>query len=198
MTNEISDIHVTEPYFEGILIIGTQESNLVIPKEDPLRGEKRTIYGVVRIPPLDPLKELKNKADKYLREKAKIMKKIPELKEGLIRLTEKMKNGMPWDEEEDHIIISEIRECYRTAVEYGFVKDFLTKLVGKPIKLFGDEITRSEAEEMVEERIQALRKDLEESGEDPTIIDSMRETLKKQLYSIIEVQYKVVDRDRKD
>ena len=61
------------------------------------------------------------------------------------------------------------------------------------MKLFGDTISRKEAEEMVEERLQALRKTFEEQGENFSFSGPELEKVRESILRIVKAQYKVLE-----
>lgn len=124
-----------------------------------------------------------------------IIKKIESYKPKIQELIDKSEKGIPYSEE-DVKLGQKIRKLYKTAKTYGMKSEqFTMLLIGKPIKLWGDTITVEKAKKMVEERFQALRELYEKWGEEEAIkhLDAEEKKVKEDLYSLIKVQYNVVE-----
>lgn len=89
-------------------------------------------------------------------------------------------------------IVERVKREYKNAARAGNANDFVVRILGEPVRIWGSEITEAEAEVIVEQRIQALRELDEALGYNTRkTIDVRLEKLRKDLYSIVDVQFRI-------
>jgi len=83
---------------------------------------------------------------------------------------------------------------YKQAQEEGQAKDFFMKITGGRARFWGEQISKEEAKDLVERRVQALQAYEKERGYDtPQMTASELEDLRSSLYQIVKRQFNVID-----